>query len=240
MLQPRLRDGFTKREPYPLNQVPKLVVDEICRHFVFQLAMGNNKLSGNDWSRIFAEVIDGEDYSSPLGVADVGWEQCCWSQKTVQHQNPFEADLARLIVGRTSPTYSYGTTDVKANPQLSGNQVLSIYNQRIDQARSKHQDTRLGVLIRNMKKLEFTYFERTLTPFAVNDFEWRLNKNDNFEAYIGDEHRFTFQPHGSQLTIREAVPASATRFRLAQRPAIVDMRSILEQVGFSSEWVEIT
>ena len=165
MPQPRLRDGYRKKEPYPLNQIPKSVVEGICRNFVYLMATGRKKLSGDDWSGIFAQVIQGRDLDSPLGVADVEWEKCCWSQKTVKNEKPHDATSVRLIVGRNSPSYSFDISDPKANIQETGNAVLSIYNHRIDQARSTYEDTRLGVLIRNMDTLEYCYFERTLTPF---------------------------------------------------------------------------
>lgn len=238
MLQPRLRDGYRKKEPYPLNQIPKSTVERICRYFVYFLATGRKNLSGNDWSSIFADVIQGNDFASPLGVADVVWEDCCWSQKTIQSKKPHETNLVRLIVGRNSPTYSFDIDDPKANVQQTGNAVLSIYNHRIDQARSKYGDTRLGVLIRNMDALEYSYFERTLTPFSVNDFEWRLNQRQNLEGYSDDQHRFTWQPHGSQFTMLEPVPASATRFRLSKRPPSLSMESVLTDVDYHRDWVK--
>lgn len=238
MLQPRLRDGYQKKEPYPLNQIPTSTVEGICSYFVYFLATGREKLSGDDWSWIFAQVIQGRDFASPLGVADVDWEDCCWSQKTIKSTKPHDATSVRLIVGRNSPAYSFDINDPKANIQETGDAVLSIYNQRIDQARSTYRDTRLGVLIRNMDTLEYCYFERALTPFSINDFEWRLNKNRNLEGFVGDQHRFTWQPHGSQFTMLEEVPASAARFRLIKRPPSLSMASVLTDVDYHPGWVE--
>ncbi len=238
MPQPRLRDGYQKKEPYPLNEIPTDVVEGFCRHFVYYLATGRKNLSGNEWSSIFAQVIQGTDFASPLGVADVDWEECCWSQKTIQHTQPFKASTVRLIVGRNSPTYSFDINDPKADISETGNAVLSIYNQRIHQARSTYRDTRLGVLVRNMSTLEYCYFERVLTPFSVTDFNWRLNRNQNLEGFFGDQHRFTWQPHGSQLTLLETVPESATRFRLNQRPASLSMESVLQDLQYEPGWIE--
>lgn len=239
MLQPRLRGGYRKSEPFPLNQVPRSIVEGFCRRFVYCLATDRNEISGEDWSRIFAEAIQGSKLDSPLGIADVTWEDCCWSQKTIKHKKPHELATVRLIVARASPTYSFDIDDPKADVQGTGNAVLSIYNQRIDEARSKYRDTRLGVLIRNMSTLEYCYFERALVPYSVNDYVWRLNDRQNLEASDGDVHQFTWQPHGSQLTLLETVPRSAIRFRLNQKPEVVSLSALLTDVSYSPEWVDV-
>lgn len=128
--------------------------------------------------------------------------------------------------------------DPNADIQETGNDVTSIYNQRIDQARSNYCDTRLGVFIRNMQTLEYSYFERALTPFSVNDFMWRLNKNQNLEAFNRAQHQFTWQPHGSQLTMIESVPASAVRFRLNQRTNAISLPALSKDVEYTLDWFD--
>ena len=238
MQQPKLRDGYRKLETHPLNQIPAVFIKGICRQLVFHLATGGRDISGDDWSRIFANQIQAENQNRPIGLVDVTWQNCCWSLKTVKNKNPWNVESVRLIVGRTSPAYSYGITDAKSDIQTTGNSVLAIYNQRIDQVRSEYQDTRLGVLIRIMANLEFAYFERVLAPFPINDFSWQSNENGNLLGYRDGQHVFTRQPHGSQLTMMERVPSSSTRFKISQSPAEIDIESVLEQVGYSDEWVQ--
>lgn len=202
-------------------------------------AVGHADMSGDQFSRIFADAISGQSYARPLGIADVSWNGCCWSVKTVQHKRPHEAKQIRLISGRNSPTYSSGINDPFENVQETGSSVLNIYNERINKAKWDHDDTRMVVLIRHMSAQEFTIFERPIVPFVAKDYEWNVNTRKNLVCFLGDMHMFTWQPHGSQFTIHENVPASATRFRINQNPGMLEMIHVLRLVRFKSDWVEI-
>lgn len=52
-------------------------------------------------------------------------------------------------------------------------------------------------------------------------------------------HVFTWQPHGSQFTIIEPVPASATRFRMNRSLGMLEMIHVLGLVRFKPDWIEI-
>ncbi len=238
-MQTRVRGGFKKREPYPLNQPTESVVSGICQRIVYQLASGRTDLSGDDWSRIFAESIEGINHASPLGLADVSWNGCCWSLKTVKARNPINARTVRLISGRNDPNFSSGISDPYLDISATGASVLSICNQRLAETQIKHSDVRLGVLVRNMSQLEFTYFERPMVIFPVNDYKWEVNRNNNLEGYGKSGHKFTWQPHGGQFTIKESVPDSGIRFRIVQRPRVASLKAVLQSVGFVEDWVQI-
>lgn len=147
--------------------------------------------------------------------------------------------MVRLISGRNDPNFSSGITDPYVDIGATEASVLSIYNQRLAEAQTQHNDIRLGVLVRSMDRLEFTYFERPITPFAVNDYEWEVNCNKNLEGYGAGGHRFTWQPHGGQFTIKEPVPDSASQFRIVQRPGVASLDAVLQGVGFAEDWVQI-
>ena len=117
--------------------------------------------------------------------------------------------------------------------------VLDIYNERIGAARQEHDHLRLVVLLRNMENLEFTIFERPINQIPVNDYERIINNRKNLEGYKDGKHIFTWQPHGSQFTIKEEVPTSATRFRINQRPDMLPMDHVLRLSRFKPEWIEI-
>ena len=240
MRQVRLR-GVTqeKHEPYPLNEFPPSLIQDIAKRIVHLKAVGLADISGDAFSRIFADSIKGKNHIQPLGVADVSWNGCCWSLKTVKNTNPFSVSLVRLISGRNSPVYSAGINDPFHDVQATGTSVLDIYNQRIEQAKLKHDDIRLLVLIRNMSRLEFTLFERTIAPVAVNNYKWQINKNDNLVGFDRDRHAYTWQPHGSQFTIHEPVPPGATQFRIAHPIPKLEMNDVLKMAGFVPDWVEI-
>ena len=90
-----------------------------------------------------------------------------------------------------------------------------------------------------MKVQEFTIFERSIFPLAVNNYRWCVNKNNNLLGYDGDKHVFTWQRHGSQFTIHESVPIGATRFRIKKEPVMLEMEHVLREVRFDPGWVEI-
>lgn len=191
------------------------------------------------FSRIFSDSISGMSFGKPVGIADVAWNGCCWSVKTVKHKDPHGLETVRLISGRNSPIYSVGIENPLEDVQATGQAVLDIYNQRIDTAAWDHDDKRLVVLIRNFQRNEYTLFERPIVPLVVNNYEWRLNKRNNLEGFEGERHVFTWQPHGSQFTIIEQVPASATRFKMNRSPGMLEMIHVLRLVRFKPDWIEI-
>ena len=87
--------------------------------------------------------------------------------------------------------------------------------------------------------LQFTLYERAIVPLAVNNYRWQLNKNNNFHAYEGDNHVFTWQPHGSQFTIIEDVPMSATKLRIKKYPGILAMTHVFRLLRFKPDWIEM-
>ena len=239
MRQVKTRQGTKRHQRYPLNEFPEEVIQEICKRIVHLKAVGRSDMSGDEFSRIFADSISGESYGRPLGIADVAWNGCCWSVKTVQQKMPHEVESVRLISGRNSPIYSAGIFDHSLDLQQTGTAVLDIYNTRIEAAREQHDDIRLAVLIRNMAAQEFTLFERSIAPVATNNYIWKANKRQNLIAYQGSNHVFTWQPHGAQFTIHEPVPEGAIRFRIVKQPSMLEMSHVLNLVRYEPDWVEI-
>jgi hypothetical protein len=206
---------------------------------VHRLAVGHADITGDDFGGIFASAINGVHRGKPLGIADVEWDGCAWSIKTVQAKKPFEQASIRVISGRNSPKYSADIHDPFADIQATGRAVLEIWNARVDEALHSHDDLRVLVIIRNMDTLEFTLFEHEGARFIPTEYQWALNKEENFEAHDArGEHCFTWQPHGSQFTILHRVPSSAYRFRILKRPAMVPEKLVLEMVKFDSSWIQ--
>lgn len=247
MARIRTRSGYTISEPYPINAFPPSVIEELGKRLVYRRVVGQSDVDGNEFSRIFAEAVDGTALNAPLGIADVTWNACCWSVKTVKNTTPHvlmnrgsdQPRKIRLIIGRNSPSYSAGVDNPLADIQSTGNIVLEIQNSRISESRELYADVRLMVFVRNMETREFTMFERPIVPFAVNSYTWRRNRRGNLEGFEGDIHRFTWQPHGSQLTLIEPIPASATRFRIKGLPEKLQMENVLKAVGFEPSWIEV-
>ena len=249
MPQVRIRQGYVRHEPYPLNQFPFEVIEGIAKRIVHLQSVGHADVSGDEFQRIFAEAIDGISYPSPLGVADVAWNGCAWSVKTVKDRHPHRFTVGRgrrvhpktlrLISGRNNPAFSAGIANPLADVQQTGNVVIEVFNQRLAEARREHNDVRMVVLVRNMDAQEFTLFERSMAPWPVNDFIWTRNSSNNLEAHVDGRHVFTWQPHGSQFTMKEPIPQSATRFKITNEPAHLPMQQVLDLAGYSPEWVEV-
>jgi hypothetical protein len=239
--EPRLR-GRARRHnsPYPLGEIPHSVAVEIGKHIVHRIAIGHADITGDDFGGIFARAISGEHRARPLGIADVIWNGCAWSVKTVKDNHPFTKRIVRIISGRNSPVYSSAINDPFADIQATGRSILRVWNARVDEAAAEHDDVRVFVMIRNMSTLEFTLFEFEATRFVPTNYEWRLNKDNNFEAYDiqSGAHRFTWQPHGAQFTIKHSVPASAYKFRINRTPTIIEERHVLQLTKFKDDWIE--
>ncbi len=196
-------------------------------------------MSGDEFSGIFAGAISGQSLVKPIGIADVTWNGCCWTVKTVKNHRPHTVSSVRLISGRNSPIYSSGISDPMSDLRLTGQSVLDIYNHRINKAKQEHDEVRLAVLVRNMGTQEFTLFERPIYPLVVNRYSWEVNERGNLCGFDGDTHAFTWQPHGSQFTIHEPIPSGAARFRITREPKVLELQHILNYVGFDRDWVDI-
>ena len=238
---PKLRGTAKRRnEPYPLGEFPPSVAIGIGRHIVHRLAVGHANITGDDFGGIFASAIGGDHRGKPLGIADVTWNGCAWSCKTVQDVRPFEKRIARVISGRNSPVYSSGITDFFTDIQATGTAVLNVWNARVNESLHEHDDLRIIVMIRNMSTLEFTLFEFEAARYVASHYRWQLNKDRNLEGYdiqTGVRH-FTWQPSGSQFTIFHTVPESAYRFRITRKPGVIEERHVLSLIRFSDDWIQ--
>lgn len=227
--------------PWSVGDIPNGVVFEIGRRLVYRLAVGAEKLSGDDFGDIFAKSAGGCHRASSIGLGDVVLADTVWSAKTVKSAKPHGQSAVRLVSGRTSPDYSAGIPDPRADLTKTGDAVLSIWNARVNELRGQRSDMRLVVLLRNMSTLEFCMFEQPITVFPQADYSWTLNKQRNLEGRdkVSGLHVFTWQPHGAQFTIIRPVPGSARRFKIRKRPERIGFQDVLDGVGFENNWIVI-
>ncbi len=239
--EPKLRGQKKRRSgPYPLGQFPPQLAVEIGKRIVHRLAVGATDITGDDFGEIFAQSIGGVHRGRPLGIADVVWDGCAWSVKTVQDKSPFIQTKIRAISGRNDVNYSCGIKDPYSDIAATGKCVLEIWNARLNESLHEHDDLRIFIIVRNMTALEFTLVEIEPESFIPGEFRWIKNKQDNLEAYDiprGD-HRFTWQPGGGQFTVIHHIPASAYRFRIQRRPEMLEQRHVLQLVQFEDNWIE--
>ncbi len=240
--QPRLRGtSGSQSGPWSIGKTPRYVIHHIGRQIVLRLAMDRSDISGNDFSEFFAGAVRGEDYSSPLGLADVALDATGWSVKTIKAASPERQKKVRLISGRNSPDYSFGISDPRANLQDTGSAVLSIWNNRLNAARSRHRDVRIVVLIRNMQTRKYVIFEDEINRYVDSQYEWGLNRNSNLEGRgkSDNKHHFTWQFHGGQFTVIRDVPASAIPFSINRNVPLVEASHIEHLINYSDEWIDI-
>jgi hypothetical protein len=238
--KPRLRGQRPSgNAPHELGAFSESTIEAVARQIVHRLAVGHADITGDDWGTIFARSISGEHRGSPLGLADVVWENCGWSVKTIQHKNPYSAKKMRFISGRNSPDFSFGIQNPMADIQATGDAVLKIWNARVNESRAEHSELRTVILVRNMSDLKFMLFEDEIVRFQPNDYKWTKNAKDNL---IGTHtasgvHCFTWQKHGSQFTIHRQPPPSAVKFSLLKRPRLIEEQHIINLTGFDETWV---
>jgi hypothetical protein len=240
-MYPKLRDSKTrKQEPYPLGKLSKQHVHEISRRIVYLYAVGKADISGNEWADIFAKSIDADHLAKPYGLADVIKDDFAWSTKTLKSSAPHSCKSVRIISGRNSLRYSYGTINSHGNFQETGDKILGIWNARRRIALSQYDDLRIVILIRNINSMEFTIFETEVKKYNPKAYEWKVNSQDNIEGYekVTNKHKFTWQPHGSQFTIKYEIPDNAVRF-VIKRPPVLDFEETMKTLKFDESWVTI-
>ena len=242
MRSPKLRTVEKYRPPFPLNQLPSNFALGLGREIVYHLTTRTATiLEGTDWEQIFARLIGARWKPSNVGLDDVVLEQTAWGAKTVKNDNPATASRIRLISGRNSPVYSFGDREVsECNPDDLGEKVLSIWNERVAAIRKHYKHLRTVVLIKSEDLLEIAVFEFDTVIFPESHFAWKWNKRKNLEGYNKrtDEHKFTWQPHGSQFTIIENVPKDRLAIRIKQ-PPLLNQEDILAAMNFDPSWIEI-
>ena len=241
--RPKLRTVEKAIPPFLLNEFPKDFPFILGKEIVYLLASkGKPTLEGEDWEAIFATCIGAEWKPSNVGLDDVILGNTAWGAKTVKATNPATAKKVRLISGRNSPVYSFGETiDIHANPNAVGVSVLEIWNERVSAIREKFQNLRTVVLVKSNDLTEVVVFEFDTIRYDPELFVWKWNKNGNL---IGiekstNEHRFTWQPHGSQFTIIEEIPEKSMIINIKQ-PETLDKEEILKALGFDNSWISVT
>lgn len=239
---PKLRTVDKSLPPFSLNKFPKDFPFILGKELIYLLASkGKAILEGPEWEAIFATCIGAEWKPSNVGLDDVILGNTAWGAKTIKSSFPSKQKKVRLISGRNSPVYSFGNTiDINADPNLVGQSILEIWNERVSAIREKFQNLRTVVLIKSNNLNEVVVFEFDTIRYDPELFIWEWNKNSNLKGIekSSSQHRFTWQPHGSQFTIMENVPEDSLIIRIKQ-PATLNKETILTALGFDKSWITI-
>ncbi len=239
---PLLRTVDKVKPPYPLNKFPKDFGFNLGREIVYLLSTkGKPSLEGPEWEEIFALCIGAEWKPSNVGLDDVVMETCAWGAKTVKSSNPVNAKKIRLISGRNSPVFSFGEKDpLSLNTEALGSQIISIWNERVYGVRKAFKHLRTVVLVKSTNLDVVAVFEFETITYDSEKYNWIWNTNKNLEAHdkANGEHRFTWQPHGSQFTMIEDIPPGRLIVQIKPPPKL-DKESILKGIGFKKDWITV-
>lgn len=241
---PKLRTVNKSVAAYPLNQFNSEFPYILGQEIVYLLASkGRADLEGSEWEQIFAICVGADWKPSNVGLDDVVMGNTAWGAKTVKSNVKDFKDLKkiRLISGRNSPVYSYGgTIDTTANPNLIGEQVLEIWNERVSSVREKFKNLRTVVLVKSNDLSQVAVFEFDTIRYDAELYNFVWNPRGNLEGFERKTKikRFTWQPHGSQFTIHENVPEDTLILNIKQ-PEKLDKEKILGAIGFDKSWITI-
>ena len=241
--RPRLRTVEKSLPPFSLNQFPKDFPYILGKELIYLLASkGKPILEGSEFESIFAICIGAEWKPSNVGLDDIMLGNTAWGAKTVKATNPSTQKKVRLISGRNSPIYSFGETiDTHHDPNEVGQSVLEIWNERVSAVREKFQNLRTVVLVKSNNLTEVVIFEFDTIRYDPELFVWEWNKNGNLRGVEKSttEHRFTWQPHGSQFTIIEEIPEDSLLIKIKE-PEMLNKEDVLKALGFDKSWISIT
>ena len=239
---PKLRTVNKSVSAFPLNEFPKEFPFLLGKELIYLLASkGKPELEGSEWENIFANCIGADWKPSNVGLDDVVMGNTAWGAKTVKATKPSTQKKVRLISGRNSPNYSFGErSDQKADANLIGKLVLEIWNERVSSIREKFKHLRTVVLIKSNDLSEVVVFEFDTIRYDHELYNWKWNANNNLVGTHKktNEHCFTWQPHGSQFTIIEDVPAKSLIIRIKQ-PKSLNKDKILKALGFDKSWITV-
>jgi len=241
---PKLRTVSKSLPPFPLNVFPKDFPYTLGKEIIYLLASkGKATLEGEEWEEIFATCIGAEWKPSNVGLDDVILGNTACGAKTVKSNHPSKQKQVRLISGRNSPVYSFGDkidTNTTADPNIVGKSVLEIWNGRVTAIREKFANLRTVVLIKSNDLSEVVVFEFDTIRYDPELFVWKWNERANLEGIekSTEEHRFTWQPHGSQFTILENVPEKSLVIRI-KKPKSLNKDKILKALGFDKSWITV-
>ena len=239
---PRLRTVNKSQPPFSLNTFPHDFPYSLGKEIVYLLATkGSASLEGTEWESIFAICIGAIWAPSNVGLDDIILKNTAWGAKTVKSSCPSKQKKVRLISGRNSIVFSFGEKiDTSVDPNSVGPLVLDIWNERVSAIREKYKHLRTVVLIKSNDLSEVVVFEFDTIRYDSELFEWKWNVNHNLEGFVKTtgNHKFTWQPHGSQFTVIEDVPQKSLIIKI-RKPESLIKNEVLKSIGFDKSWITV-
>ena len=243
-MEPKLRNVNKAIAPYALNKFPDSFVEAFAREVVYMEATKKTmSLEGKEWEQIFAKCINAKWTPSNVGLDDIKLENCCWSAKTVSAgcKNIANQKTVRLISGRNSTFFSYGVEQgSKEAPDRIGEMILGIWNERVSGIRQIFKFARTVVLVKAKDFRDYLIFETDTVRYEPELYVFSWNKNGNLEGWekVSGEHKFTWQPSGSQFTVIEKIPEDRIHIQIKEIKKI-DPETVLQAISYDKSWYKI-
>jgi len=239
------------REIFPFDYSTRNVGDRYPEDFINKLKFAlflhftkseiDTDIDQQIWGEIFAHITNARWCITRSDLENLLLENTAWSVKVIRTNCPAKSSLVGISYLRPEPHKFFSMHEiVQANPNLTGQMVINIWNERVTAVMAKYDHLRTVVLMKSDDLLELAAFETDTVRYDAARYDWTWNQNKNL---VGLDRatglkRFTWQPSGSQFTINEEVPRNRVALRLKQPPPL-DRDQVLETIQFSESWVEI-
>ena len=193
-------------------------------------------LDGKQWERIYANSVGASYSPSNRKVIDIEKGKVGFSIKTIKSTKKLEdLSMIRIIQCRPDPRL-IKIGNWQQNPQEVGHRIINDWNFQVSKLEEDFDVLKEVVLIRAQDFNSFCLCQYDVKRLNKADYYWKWNKRGNLEGFSHDEaHRFTWQPGGSQWTIKKTIPDSKQiiKFDKQLKHEFKPKRKILELLGWS-------
>lgn len=214
---------------------------KIAKSVISELALkDSSEVSESTWAKIFADSVEADYQPWNFGLGDFVSTNAAWNVKTVWVGNPVSHQTVNLPFGKIYPQALLSLYHNDIDPQLIGEQVLQIWNERVNAVRARFADLRTVVLLKSRDLTRLAIFEFETTFYPPEQYFWQENEEGNLEGLERTTrfHKFTWQPHGSQFTIIEPVPEDCLLITLKQPPKL-EKDEVLKAIRFDESWISV-
>lgn len=240
---PKLRTVNKSIPAFELNKFTSDFPYKVGEQLVYILATrGEVDIEGKEWEQIFANSIGATWKPSNVGLDDIVFGNTAWGAKSVLAIKPASTNKIRLISGRNDLINSYDfNVQPGYQPDIHGELVLGIYNERVAKIYEQYKHLRTVVLIRKKDLSECVVYEVPTIRHLPELYYWEWigkNLHGYSKTDSSKEKKFTWQSGGQQFTIFEKVPDDKIIIKI-RKPELVPYEWVLSNVGYDKSWITV-
>jgi hypothetical protein len=96
-------------------------------------------------------------------------------------------------------------------------------------------------MVKSQDLLEVLVFEFLTVGYKPENYNWKWNGRGVLEGFdtTTSQHKFSWQPTGTQFTIIETVPKQGLIIKI-KKPKKLNREKVLKELGFNEKWVTVT